>query len=444
MNVAVVGSGYVGLVTGVCLAKLGHSVICVDVNAERIAQISSGESPIVEPGLRELLQEQLQNGRFHVTTDLTTAVRSSALTMIAVGTPFGGEEIDLRYVIQASEDIGATLKEMREYHVVVVKSTVVPTTTDTIVAPALARASGKAIGEELGLAMNPEFLQEGSAVANFLDPDRIVIGGWDEQSAARVAELYAPFSCPIVTTSLRNAELIKYASNALLATMISFSNELASLCETLPGLDIEAIMDGLHLDRRLTPMHNGAPVRPGILSYLRAGSGFGGSCLPKDVRALEAFASSKGVSTSMLHAVMDVNGRRPKVLVDRLRALLGNLDGCKIAVLGVAFKPGTDDTRDSPALKLIDELLASGADVHVFDPVAAAPADRRVTSAGSLCEVVRNATAAVLATAWPEFVSADWPALLSQMARPMIVDGRNALRHVQWPAGTQYICVGRL
>jgi UDPglucose 6-dehydrogenase/GDP-mannose 6-dehydrogenase len=438
MRVVVVGTGYVGLVTGVCLAKIGHSVTCVDVQAERVAQIGRGESPIHEPGLRELLQEQIANGSFRATTDLAGAVHGSEMTMIAVGTPFGEGQIDLSFVVRAAEEIGAALRPTSGYHVVVVKSTVVPTTTDTVVAAALQRASGKEIGAQIGLTTNPEFLQEGCAIENFLNPDRIVIGGYDERSLNAVAGLYATFGCPIVKTTLRNAELIKYASNALLATMISFSNELASLCEAVPGLDIETVMDGLHLDRRLTPAEN---VRLGILSYLRAGSGFGGSCLPKDVKALEAFAVANAVPTPLLHAVMDVNERRAKQLIVRTRAAVGDLTDRKIAVLGVAFKPGTDDTRDSPALRVIEELRDARADVRVYDPVATAPAG--VTCASSLVDAVRGASAVVIATAWPEFIHADWPRLLELMETPIVIDGRNALRAAHWPAGTRYISVGR-
>lgn len=444
MRVTVIGTGYVGLVSGVCLAHVGHQVTCVDLDVKRVSAINSGETPIAEPRLAELLRAAILNGRFSATTDLRGAVTSGELTMIAVGTPFGEGRIDLRFVLQAARDVGSALRGTSDYHVVVMKSTVVPTTTETDVAAAIAESSGKTIGSEIGLATNPEFLQEGFAVDNFLDPDRIVIGGIDERSTSAVARLYESFDVPIVLTTPRNAELIKYASNALLATLISFSNELAGLCETIPGLDIETVMDGLHLDRRLSPIVDGERIRPGILSYLRAGYGFGGSCLPKDVQALRSFAASHQVAAPLLASVMSINESRAKSLVTRARDVIGEISGRKIAILGIAFKPGTDDTRDSPALRVIGELVRAEARVQVFDPLASLDPQisENVSAARSMEEALTDASGVFVTTAWPEFVSADWRQLVLKMRKAVIVDGRNSLRHISWPAGVQYLSIG--
>lgn len=444
MKLTIVGTGYVGLVTGVCLSKIGHDVTCVDIDAARVEQISRGVTPIYEPRLEDLLREQLAQDRFRATTRLREAVQSGELTMIAVGTPFDGSKIDLQFVERAADDIGAALRDIAAWHVVVVKSTVVPTTADSVIAPRLAAASGREIGTAIGIATNPEFLREGSAVDDFLDPDRIVVGGFDERSLQKTLALYEAFDCPKVATTLRNAELIKYSSNALLATMISFSNEIAAICERVPGLDVETVMDGVQLDRRLSPRVGHETVHPGILSYLRAGAGFGGSCLPKDVNALRAFAQSRGSSAPLLTAVISVNQHRAEDLVSNAEATVGDLENRKVAVLGLAFKPGTDDTRESPAIALIEALLRKKADVGTYDPIAPLPRALagRVRQAASVGDALKGASAAFIATAWPEFLATNWPPLLDTMQQPVVIDGRNALRGVVWPSGARYVPVG--
>ncbi|HWB00146.1 MAG TPA: UDP-glucose/GDP-mannose dehydrogenase family protein [Pirellulales bacterium] len=445
MKVTVVGAGYVGLVTGVSLANLGHDVICVDVNSERVARINRGEPPIHEPGLAEMLERVIGQKRFSATTSLSDAMRGSELSMIAVGTPARAEGIDLSYVREAARQLGGLLSVAAPYHVVVVKSTVVPGTTSTLVGREVEAASGKKLGE-FGLCMNPEFLCEGTAVADFTNSDRIVIGQSDAKAGRVVAELYASFTCPVVTTSVRNAEMIKYTSNTLLATMISFSNEIAGLCENVPDCDIDAVMDALHLDRRLSPMVDGKRVRPGILSYLRAGSGYGGSCLPKDIYALRMFAREQQVSTPLLDAVSQVNACRPSAVVARVEKKVGRLKGKTIALLGLAFKPGTDDMRCSPAFDVLACLREAGAKVQAYDPMAK-PSDiaahgEGVTLGREPAEVLARANAAVITTAWPEIPTWDWPSLAKTMAQPHVIDARNAFRRVSWPAPVQYTPVG--
>lgn len=442
MKVAIVGTGYVGLVTGTCLASRGHRVACVDSDAHRVATIARGAPPFHEPGLTELLGSALRDGRLTVGAALEEAVADSDVSMLAVGTPSREGRIDLSAVEAAATAVGRALGRREEYHVVVVKSTVVPGTTDTVVRRALEAGSGRPAGA-FGLCMNPEFLREGSAVADFMRPDRIVVGCWDARSAAVLDELYRGFDCPRIVTSLRNAEMIKYAANALLATLVSYSNQVAALCEAMPGLDEETVMTGVHLDRRLTPV-DGAAGPAGIVTYLRAGVGFGGSCLPKDVDALRGLAAERGVATPLLDAVMAVNRQRAGQVVTNLGAALGGLAGRVIAVLGLAFKPGTDDVRDSPAVALIQGLLAAGASVQAYDPlVRAVPAlGGQVALPPAPEAALAGADAVVIATACPEFRSLDWQACARAMRQRVILDGRNALRGVPLPEGVTYLRIG--
>lgn len=449
MRVTIVGTGYVGLVTGACLAHVGHDVTCVDVVPERVSMIDRGEAPFFEPGLAELLAQGRESGRLRATTLLAEAVDGSELTMLAVGTPSAPDgRIDLDAVTTAAAAVGRCLGGRAGRHTVVVKSTVVPGTTQSLVRTTLEKASGLPAGR-FGLAMNPEFLREGSAVSDFMNADRIVIGELDTLSGETVAELYAGFSCPVVRVSLTNAELIKYASNALLASLVSFANEFANICESIEGADIDVVMDGLSLDGRLSPLVDGHRIRPGILSYLRAGSGFGGSCFPKDVNAIRAEAKAIGVETPLLNAVMGVNRTRPGRVAELVSRELGGLSGKTIAVLGVAFKPGTDDIRESPALALASEIRARGAAVRIHDPLpsTACAAKAALAMIGAVVcvtaeELLAGVDAAVLATAWPDYSAWDWAHLPGLMKSAVIVDGRNALRDTRWPEGVTYRPIG--
>ncbi len=445
-RITVVGTGYVGLVTGACLAAIGHDVTCVDTRADLVRAIGEGRAPFYEPGLEPLLTKVLRAGRLRATSDLEQAVAGSDATLIAVGTPFHDGRIDLTAVTGAATQIGTALRRHPKYHVVVVKSTVVPGTTDTVVRSALESASGLRAGA-FGLAMNPEFLREGTAVDDFMQPDRIVIGEWDERSGDAIAALYGPFDVPIVRTTLRNAELIKYSSNALLATLISFSNELGALCETIDGTDVEVVTDGLHLDRRLSPVVAGQRVYPGILGYIRAGIGYGGSCLPKDVAALRAFARERGLATPLLDAVEQTNGRRPEQVLDLLALAAGDLAGLTVAVLGVAFKEDTDDLRSSPALALINRLIDRGANVRVYDGIVKAETLQAVHAELAVCDsperALTGADAAVVTMASPAFRHWDWTRLCGLMRKPIVLDGRNILRGVTLPENAVYLPIGR-
>jgi UDPglucose 6-dehydrogenase/GDP-mannose 6-dehydrogenase len=432
MKLCVVGTGYVGLVSGACLAEKGHEVVCVDVDAAKIAQLERAEPPIYERGLEELLRRNVGH-RLRGTTDLAAAVRASDLTMLAVGTPFDGTEIDVSFVRRAAEGVGAALRDHPRYHTVVVKSTVVPGTTENVVLPMLEQASGKRAGADFGVGMNPEFLREGEAVADFMGPDRIVLGGIDERTLAAMGELYAVFEgVDVIRTRPKTAETIKYASNALLATMISFSNEIGNLCAALGGLDVREVMRGVHLDHRLSPIRaDGERIVPTFTTYLEAGCGFGGSCFPKDVKSLVAHGRGAGLPMALLDAVIRVNERQPLEVLRLIAKHFPALDGVRVALLGLAFKPGTDDMRESPALPVARLLLAQGAVLRAYDPVARGEAEKllsgpAITYVDELDAALEGAEVVVLMTRWPEFQ--ELPARLAgRSPQPLVVDGRRML-----------------
>ncbi len=431
MKISVVGTGYVGLVSGACFAAVGHEVVCVDVDAQKVERINRGETPIYEDGLEAMLRRHIGT-RLRATTDLSAAVHESEMTFIAVGTPFDGEHIDLTYIRQAAKEIGEALRDKIAYHVVVVKSTVVPGTTDDVVLPILEQRSGKRAGADFGVGMNPEFLTEGVAVSDFMEPDRIVLGGSDERTIDKLAEVYTAFEgTPVVRSNNKTAEMIKYTSNAVLATMISFSNEIGNLCAGLGGIDMAEVMKGVHLARYFSPMKNGERVTAPITSFLYAGCGFGGSCLPKDVKALVAHGRSIGQQMPLLETVIKVNLNQPKRVIEILERHLQPLQGRKVSVLGLAFKPDTDDVRESPAFPIIRGLLDQGVDVSAYDPVAAESArkvlpDSRVRYLDGLDSALQDVDATVLVTSWGEFKRV--PQVLAGMQTPpLVVDGRRML-----------------
>lgn len=430
MRVSVIGTGYVGLVSGVCLASKGHEVVCVDVDAAKVARINAGDPPIYEVGLQELLG-QVAGKTLTATTDLDAAVRGSELSLIAVGTPFDGSAIDLKYIRTVAEQIGAVLKDKPGYHCVVVKSTVVPGTTEDEVLPILERVSGKKAGPDFGVGMNPEFLKEGEAIADFMEPDRIVLGGIDDASRDALGQLYDCFpDVDKIRTTPRTAEMIKYTANSLLATLISFSNEIGNLCAA-SGVDVIEAMAGVHLDKRFSPiLGDGSRVSPSSLTYLAAGCGFGGSCFPKDVKALISYGKAAGNGMALLSSVIAVNEAQPGKVIEMLRRHHPDLAGLRVAVLGMAFKPGTDDIRESPSLPVTQALIDAGADVHAHDPIARHEAEKQfpqgVAFHDDLTEALEGAEAVLLMTSWPEYKAL--PELLAgRDPAPLVVDGRRFL-----------------
>jgi UDPglucose 6-dehydrogenase len=432
MRVSVVGAGYAGLVTAACLADRGHEVVCADIDEKRVAQILAGESPIYEPGLAEILARNVGE-RLSATTDVGAAVLDTDLTLVAVGTPAGANGIDLTALVAATRAIGTALAEKREYHVVAVKSTVVPGTTDRVVLPVLEETAAKKAGRDFGVGVNPEFLTEGQAVADFTSPDRLVLGGIDARTHEALESLYAVFSAdvPRVVTNTRTAEMIKYASNALLAAMISFANEIGNLCAAIGDIDVVDVMHGVHLSHYLTPeAADGTRVRAPISSYLEAGCGFGGSCLPKDVSALVSEGERVGQPMRVLRAVLETNAAQPDELVRKVEQAAGGLNDKRVTVLGLAFKPDTDDVRESPSLQVIDRLLANGARVTVHDPIVtelpAALRDSGVELTSELDRALAEAQAVVLVTSWNHYRAV--PAIVRGLdPSPPFVDGRRML-----------------
>lgn len=462
MKVSVIGTGYVGLVSGVCLASRGNHVTCVDVDSNKVASINNGIPPIHEEGLEDLLKQVIADGSFNASIDLESAVRNTDLTLLAVGTPFDGEHIDLSYIETASQQIGKALKSKSEFHTVVVKSTVVPGTTENVVGKILSEYSDREIGAQLGLGMNPEFLREGEAVTDFMNPDRIVIGAVDQTTSEAMHQMYAEFpDVDKLETSPRTAEMIKYTANSLLATLISFSNEIGNLCASISDVDIEEVMQGVWLDKRFSPLlneqhddlirsggNNKSRCIPGMTSYLRAGCGFGGSCFPKDVSALIAYGKQHDNTMQMLDAVMLINANQPKKLVDLTdNVLRRSIDDpvtdastLKVALLGLAFKAGTDDVRDSAAIPVIEGLQQLGYRISAYDPIAMENARSAletamsgngsmdgVTMANGIVECIENADAIVVTTAWPEFQGL--PKMVEKMdSQPYVIDGRRMFK----------------
>ena len=433
MRISVIGTGYVGLVSGVCFAEIGHECICVDIDQVKVDRINAGDPPIHENGLEPLLSQHAGQ-RLRATTDLRAAVLATDITFVAVGTPFDGVRIDLSYVREAARQIGLALRDKAGYHVVVVKSTVVPGTTDDVVLPELERASGKKAGVDFGVGMNPEFLTEGVAIADFMQPDRIVLGGIDARSVDVQREVYARFAqTPALVTNNKTAEMIKYTSNSVLATMISFSNEIGNLCTALGGVDAADVMQGVHLARYFTTtLEDGQRVKAPISSFLWAGCGYGGSCLPKDTKALSAHGAAHGMPMPLLDAVIDTNLRQPERMLAKLRAHCRDLAGLPVTVLGLAFKEDTDDMRESPAIPIIKMLVEAGARVTAYDPIASNAArpllPAAVSYAASLEQAVASAAAILLVTRWEEFQRL--PALLRHHTRaPWVIDGRRVLAH---------------
>ncbi|MEW6096633.1 MAG: UDP-glucose/GDP-mannose dehydrogenase family protein [bacterium] len=438
MKVSIIGGGYVGIVTGACLAEKGFYVTCVDIDKEKVEKINNCIPPIFERGLEDLLKKNVINKHLDASTDLKKAVMESEISIITVGTPFDGEKIDISYIKKAAEDIGNTLKEKNAYHVVVIKSTITPGTTDEVVLPILEKHSGKKAGVNFGVGVNPEFLREGCAVNDFMVPDRIVIGGIDKKTIDKLLELYKDFNgIDKLITNNKTAEMIKCVSNSLLATLISFSNEIANICALTPNVDIKEVMAGVHLDKRFNPiLIDGTRVNPGFLSYLEAGCGFGGGCLPKDVKALISYAENKGENPKLLRNVIEVNQEQPNKLIQLLNKYYGSFKNLNVGVLGLAFKPDTDDMRESPAIPVIKSLLQKGAHIKAYDPVVKEKAKKifgtdNIKYPESLNETLLAVDAVILITRWDEFK--DLGSLIKDLKpQPLIIDGRRMLNKIDY------------
>ncbi len=411
-NIAVIGTGYVGLVTGACFSDLGNKVYCLDINEKRIDALNRGEMPIFEPGLEEIVERSMRAGRLIFTTSYPEALKDVEFVFIAVGTPSGEDgEADMQYVEKAVHQIANAINHS---FIIVDKSTVPVGTGDWIEEILNNHQNGSAY--EFSIVSNPEFLREGSAINDFMRPDRVVLGSKNPKASERIAELYAPLRCPILVTDIRTAEMIKYASNAFLATKISFINEIANICESV-GANVVDVAKGMGLDSRIGP------------KFLSAGIGWGGSCFPKDVSALAHIAREYGTQPQLLQAVIDINRTQRRRVVEKLDKMLAGLKGKHIGVLGLAFKPDTDDMRESPAAEIIGHLVTAGALVRAYDPEAMEQAKNILPESVRLCqnpyEVVENADAILLATEWNEFKQLDFKRIAQIMRQKNIIDGRN-------------------
>ena len=417
--ISVIGTGYVGLVTGTCLANMGNQVTCLDIVEEKIARLKQGILPIYEPGLEELVERNVHAGRLRFTTSYTEALDNSEFIFIAVNTPTGANQggADMRYVESAARSIA---QELDHYTIIINKSTVPVGSGDVVSRVIYNNLKRPDVG--FSVVSNPEFLREGSAVQDFQHPDRVVLGSSEAEAANTVSRLYLPLRAPIVITDLYTAEMIKYASNAFLATKISFINEIAQICERL-GADVKEVAVGMGYDKRIGR------------AFLDAGLGYGGSCFPKDVRALAYMADEAGLHPQLLHAVMDINHDQRRLVVNKLTNILGSLRGCTIGVLGLAFKPNTDDMREAPAIDIIRWITSQGATVQVYDPVARETGREALKREGvhmdsvvfcnTAYEVAQSADALVVVTEWNEFKLLNMLQIRNSMHRPVLIDGRN-------------------
>jgi UDPglucose 6-dehydrogenase len=436
MQIAVIGTGYVGLVSGACFADFGHTVTCVDMDPRRVAQLHAGEIPFFEPGLAEVVGRNVAAGRLQFTIDTATGVKDALVVFLAVGTPEGANgEADVSQILTAAAQIGRSLNG---YRVIVTKSTV-PIGTGARIRQVVTEHLATPV--EFDIVSNPEFLREGAAVQDFMRPDRIVVGTSSERAAEVMREIYRPLyliETPVVMTNVETAEMIKYASNAFLAVKISFINEVANLCERV-GADVHTVAKGMGLDKRIGP------------KFLHPGPGYGGSCFPKDTRALAALGIRFGARQQVVESAIAVNQHQKDLVLDKLHNALGTLIERRIAILGLSFKPNTSDVRESPALYLCRRLVALGAQVRVFDPIAMPEAQAALGSSGSAIQFARDARdaaskahALVIMTEWNEFRSLDLSVLAPEMQQAIVIDTRNVLDPDRARAsGFLYVGTGR-
>lgn len=437
MKIAIVGTGYVGLVTGTCLAEVGFDVTCVDIDAQKIALLKSGKATIYEPGIEDLLDRNISKGRLHFTTSLAEILDEVSIIFSAVGTPPDEDgSADLQYVLNVAREVG---RNMHDYKLVVTKSTVPVGTAGKVREAIQEELNLRGVSIDFDVASNPEFLKEGDAIADFMSPDRIVVGTDSERARKLMDSLYKSFTQnghPVIFTDIASAEMTKYAANAMLATRISFMNDLANLCEKV-GADINMIRKGIGSDTRIGS------------KFLNAGTGYGGSCFPKDVKALIKTADQNGYSLEILKAVERVNDRQKSILFEKLQKYYGgNLTGKTITLLGLAFKPNTDDMREAPSLVLIEKLHQANCRIKAYDPVAMEECFRRVGSTveyfDDIYSALKDADALLLVTEWSEFRAIDMQRLKQTMRKAVIFDGRNQYDPTEMrQIGIHYECIGR-
>lgn len=437
-RISIVGTGYVGLCTAVGFATKGYKVITSTHDYKKATMINQGIPPFYEPGLQELLEKAVKRGSLRCSTNREEAILNTDITFIATATPSQPDgSINLEFIKNSAREIGEVFKK-KTYHLVVVKSTVIPGTTEKRVKPTIETYSNKRCGVDFGLCMNPEFLREGSALYDTLNPDRIVIGEYDQKSGDILETLYRDFykerTTPLIRTNLSTAELIKYANNAFLATKISFINTIANICQKIPNTDVTTVARAIGIDKRISPL------------FLKAGLGYGGSCFPKDVKALIAFSKSLSYNPSLLNAVKNVNQAQPYKVVELSKRLIGDLKGKRIAILGLAFKPNTDDMREAVAIKIINKLLEEGAKINAYDPAAVINAKRiflnKIEYASSTIECLKNADCCIIVTEWDEFKKLKPEDFMQNMRQPILIDGRRIYNPEEFSRKLRFAAIG--
>jgi UDPglucose 6-dehydrogenase len=435
----ILGLGYVGLTMALSMAERNLKTFGVDEDRKKMGLISSGRSPIFEPMVEELISKEIKAGMFVITDNIQDAMENSSITFVTVGTPsLPDGSIDVEPIKKATESIGKTLRKIVQYHLIVIRSTVIPGTTEKVIMPTLETKSGKKCGKDFGLCVNPEFLSEGSALEDMRKPSRIVIGEYDEKSGNMLETFYRRFYLKdlprLIRTSLTNAELIKYANNSFLATKISFINSIANLCEKISNADVEIVAEALALDPRIGTL------------FLNAGLGWGGSCFPKDLRAITKFARSKRMNLPIIEAAMRVNELQPISAVTKARRALGELKGKRIAILGLAFKPRTDDIREAVSIKIITKLIKEGAKITAYDPIAMDNAQKifgkKISLAESARKCIAQADCAILVTEWDEFKNLNPEDFKAEMNKPILVDGRRIYDAKEFSKKLDYYAIG--
>ena len=438
-RISIVGTGYVGLCTAVGFALKGYRVITSTHQLEKVMLINDGIPPFYEPRLSDTLKEVVEKGLLECVLDLEMAILNTDISFIATGTPSRPDgSINLKFIKKSSKEIGLALKKKKSYHLIVVKSTVTPGTTQNIIKSIIEEYSGKECGKGFGLCMNPEFLREGSALADTLNPDRIIIGEYDKKSGDILESLYQEFyenkELPTIRTNLVTAELVKYASNAFLATKLSFVNQIANICERIKGADVKIVAKGMGLDKRIGPL------------YINPGLGYGGSCLPKDVKALISFSRSLNYVPNLIMAVEEVNEKQPYQAIELAEKALKELKGKRIAVLGLAFKPNTDDIREAVSLKIIKCLLKEKSRVVVYDPVAMEKARKifgeTINYASSAVDCIKKADCCIIVTEWEEFKGLTPEDFVNNMRQAVLIDGRRIYNPKEYSNRLRYFAIG--
>ncbi len=441
MNLTIIGTGYVGLVSGTCFAEMGNNVTCIDIDSKKIEGLKNGIIPIYEPGLESIVKQNIKNKTLHFSTDLKESLKKCDIAFIAVGTPMGQDgSADLKYVLQVAKEIG---EYMTSSLIVVDKSTVPVGTADKVKATIQKELDNRNVDLSFDVVSNPEFLKEGDAISDFMKPDRVVIGSNSEEATEKMRQLYKPFfrvtTDRVIAMDVRSAEMTKYVANAMLATKISFMNEVANICEII-GADVNKVRIGIGSDSRIG------------YSFIYPGSGYGGSCFPKDVKALQKTAMEHGYNPKLIQAVEQVNDKQKLVIADKIISKYGtNLDGKTFAIWGLSFKPGTDDMREAPSIYIIKKLTEMGAKVHAYDPKAMDEAKhfylkdvKNIDYFSSKYETLKNSDAMILLTEWKEFRSPDFEELKIQLKEPVIFDGRNQYNdELMKSKGFEYYQIGK-